>query len=228
MKKIGLLGGTSYPSTILYYRLLNELYNQKMGGFHSCPMILQNIDYHDIKSRYNLPNGWDEIPRLLKKEIENLIELSPSCIIICNNTLHKAFDIIKGELQLQIPVFHIIELTVSYIKKNNLNNVLLLGTKFTMQDDFFKGYLKKQGIEVVVPTNKEIDEIQTIQTALSKGYFKNDYQNFFEALCLKYKKCNGVILGCTELPLVFDKIKIDHKINTIQLQCEVAIDFILN
>tara|TARA_R100001126_G_C4855197_1_gene164220 strand:- start:262 stop:948 length:687 start_codon:yes stop_codon:yes gene_type:complete len=228
VKKIGVLGGTSYPSTVLYYKLLNELYNQKMGGFHSCPMILQNIDYHEIKSRYNSSNGWNEIPILLKQEIESLISLNPDCLIIANNTLHKAFDIIKAELNLQIPIFHIIELTADYITKNNLNQILLLGTKFTMQDDFFKGYLKKQGIKVITPSNKEMDEIQTIQTSLSKGNFKDDYPKYFEDLYLKYQECDGIILGCTELPLAFDSIKIDHKINTIELQCQKAIDFIVN
>ncbi len=227
MKKIGLLGGTSYPSTILYYKLLNELYNKEIGGFHSCPMILQNIDYHEIKSRYNLPNGWNDIPSLFKKEMDDLISLKPSCIIICNNTLHKAYDLVKDELKSEIPVFHILELTLDYINLNDLKQVLLLGTKFTMQDDFFKGYLKRQGIKVIVPTNQEMDKIQIIQTALSKGKFKKDYEDYFKDFCFKYNTCDGIILGCTELPLVFDSIEIEHKINTIELQCKKAIDYIL-
>lgn len=228
MKKIGLLGGTSYPSTILYYNLLNKLYNKEKGGFHSCPMILKNIDYHEIKSRYNSLGGWNEIPILLKQELEDLISLNPSCIIICNNTLHKAYDIIKDELKSKIPVFHILELTLDYINLNKLQEILFLGTKFTMQDDFFKGYLKKQGKKVIVPTSQEMEEIQVVQTALSKGEFKSSYEEYFKALCFKYDNCDGIILGCTELPLVFNSIEIEHKINTIELQCKKAIDYILS
>jgi len=228
-KIIGLLGGTTYPSTILYYNLLNQMYNSKMGGFHSCPMILKNIDYHEIKSKYNTPNGWNEIPKLLKKEIQNLISLNPSCIIICNNTLHKAYDIIKKELKSHIPVFHILELTADYIKQNNLHHILLLGTKFTMQDDFFKGYLRSQGIKVTVPNEEEMDKIQSIQSALAKGELEDEYKTYFKDLSSKYNNCKGIVLGCTELPLVFNSIEIDiPKINTIELQCKKAIDFILD
>lgn len=109
MKKIGILGGTSYPSTILYYETLNKLYHQKFGAFHSCPILLYSIDYNEIKSNYN--DGWDVIPQLLKKELQVLLDSSPSCVMIANNTLHKAFDLIKHELEINVPVFHIIELT---------------------------------------------------------------------------------------------------------------------
>jgi len=227
MKKIGLLGGTSYPSTILYYKLLNELYNAKLGGFHSCPMIIKNIDYHQIKSRYNINNGWDEIPSLLEEEIQQLIALDPSCLIICNNTLHKAFDIVKSKLQLGIPIFHILELTASYIKEHNFAKILLLGTKFTMQNDFFKGFLINDGINVVVPNEFEMDEIQVIQTNLSKGKMNDDYKSYFSNLSTRYEDCDGIILGCTELPLVFDSIITKaRKINPIELQCKKAISFI--
>lgn len=224
-KKIGLIGGTTYPSTILYYQLLNELYNKKLGGHHSCPMILYNIDYHEIKSRY--PHGWDEIPQLLKKEIINLISLNPDGIIICNNTLHKAYDLIKHDLDLKIPLFHILELTLEYIESNKLHKVLLLGTKFTMQDKFFKEYLRNNGINVVVPNDTEMDEIQNIQTALAKGKNDESFIHYFKDLSKKYDYCDGIILGCTELPIVFNSIKTKaKKINTIELQCEKAIDFI--
>jgi aspartate racemase len=90
MKTIGLLGGTSWPSAIEYYRILNELAQKKLSGFHSAKILLYSIDHHEIKSRYH--SGWNEIPHLLRAELKKLIRLGPDCIIICNNTLHKAFE----------------------------------------------------------------------------------------------------------------------------------------
>ncbi len=139
MKRIGILGGTSYPSTILYYETLNRLYNDKFRAFHSCPILLYSIDYHDIKSNYN--DGWDVIPQLLKKELQVLLNADPSCVMIANNTLHKAFDLIKHELEINVPVFHIIELTKEYILDKKYKNVLLLGTRYTMESDFSKHLL---------------------------------------------------------------------------------------
>ncbi len=226
-KKIGLLGGTSYPSTVLYYEKLNRLYNEKMGGFHSCPMILYNIDYHEIKSRYY--DRWHEIPQLLKQELQTLLSLNPDGLIICNNTLHKAFDEIKDELEIKIPVFHIVELTAEYLKKAQIEKVLLLGTKFTMEDGFFKDYLKNKEIDVVVPDEKERNEIQTIQTALSQGKFSTEYEEYFQVLTDKYQDCGGIILGCTELPLAFTKVKTNAQIvDTIDIQCKEAVEFLLS
>lgn len=104
-RAIGLLGGTSYPSTITYYKRLNELYSAKLGGFHSCPLILYSIDYHKIKIRYSDQGSWNEISFLLKTYLDDLLSMNPACLIICNNTLHKAFDSIREELSLSIPIF---------------------------------------------------------------------------------------------------------------------------
>ena len=109
LKTIGLLGGTSWPSTIEYYRTLNEFAQETLGGFHSANLLLRSIDYHDIKSRYY--DRWSEIPSLLEQEIKAFVGLRPDCLVICNNTLHKAFDVIEGGLALPIPVFHIVKAT---------------------------------------------------------------------------------------------------------------------
>jgi len=135
MKRIALLGGTSWPSTIEYYTELNQRIHQQLGGYHSCPMILYNIDYHEIKSRY--PNEWAEITTLLQTEIEQILKLNPDGLIICNNTLHKAFDLLKDRIQIPIPVFHTIDLTKTFILENRFKRVMLLGTKFTMEDESF-------------------------------------------------------------------------------------------
>ena len=227
MKRIALLGGTSWPSTIEYYTKLNQLISQKLGGHHSCPMILYNIDYHEIKSRY--ADGWAEIPGLLKTEIDNILKLNPDGVIICNNTLHKAFDMIKNEMQIPVPVFHVIDLTKTYILENNWKRVLLLGTKFTMEDDFFKQPLIDAGIQIEIPDLQERIEIQAIQSELAKGIITKEYEEYFQKLTDKYADFDAFILACTELPLAFEKVNSQPVlINTITLQCEKAVGFIIS
>lgn len=222
-KTIGLLGGVSYPSTTLYYETLNKLYHQRFGGFHSCPMILYNIDYHDIKSKY--PGGWDVIPGMFKEELENLLNLNPSCLVIANNTLHKAFDLIKDQLDLKIPVIHIIDLTVDYVVDKGFQKVLLLGTKFTMEDDYFKKPLREKGIEVVIPDDSERDMIHKIQTQVSLGNLQPEHIAYFETLNEKYSDLDAFILACTEIPLIYQHIQTDNNIiDNLKLQCEKAIE----
>ncbi|AQX03771.1 aspartate racemase [Elizabethkingia meningoseptica] len=223
MKRIGILGGTSYPSTILYYETLNRLYNDKFRAFHSCPILLYSIDYHDIKSNYN--DGWDVIPQLLKKELQVLLNADPSCVMIANNTLHKAFDLIKHELEINVPVFHIIELTKEYILDKKYKNVLLLGTRYTMESDFFKAPLIEAGINVVIPEEEERIQIQNIQIQLSAGKpVTAEFIDYFEELNQKYGHLDAFILGCTEIPLLYKAMN-DVQVNlidTLQIQCEKA------
>lgn len=227
MKRIALLGGTSWPSTMEYYTELNQRIQTELGGHHSCPLILYNIDYHEIKSRYS--SAWNEIPHLLKVEIENMLKLNPDGLMICNNTLHKAFDMIKGEIQIDIPVFHVIDLTKNYILENGWKRVLLLATKFTMEDDFFKQPLMDAGIEVEIPNATERIDIQEIQSQLSKGILTPEFEDYFQKLSDKYDDFDAVILACTELPLAFQKVNSKPVvINTITLQCQKAVEFIIS
>lgn len=226
MEKIALLGGTSWPSTIEYYTVLNQAVQSRLGGHHSCPMLLFNIDYHAIKACY--PDGWDEIRVLLKTEIQNILSLNPGGLMICNNTLHKAFDLIKTDLDISVPVFHIIHLTRDFIIANGWKNVLLLGTKFTMEDNFFKQPLTDAGINIQTPSLEERNQIQTIQSQLAKGVINPEFEDYFQSLTDKYADLDAFILGCTELPLAFKKVKSrPFLINTIQLQCDAAVEFIL-
>lgn len=221
MKTIGLLGGTSWPSTIAYYKILNQMAQNHFGGHHSAKLILFNIDYHDIKQNYN--DGWDKIPNLLKKELEKLNSLKPDCILICNNTLHKAYDIIQNDIDLDMPLFHMVQITAKTAREKGFKKVLLLGTKFTMEDDFFKNHLKKEDLEVVVPTLEERIEIQTFQSKISKGIIENDVKEFFINLLNRYNDIDAVILGCTELPLVVRQEDVkQHILNPLELQCKEA------
>lgn len=212
----------SYPSTTLYYETLNRLYQQKFGDHHSCPIVLYSIDYNNIKSNYH--HGWDAIPELLKIELETLMSFKPSCVIIANNTLHKAYDLIKDTLETDISVLHIIDLAKQYILKMGFKDVLLLGTKFTMEDSFFKQPLMESGINIVVPNENERIKIQEIQAQVSSGSFQDYHTDYFkDVINKKYSYLDGFILGCTEIPLIYRGIDTEiNLIDTLNLQCEEA------
>ncbi len=224
MKTIGLLGGTSWPSTIEYYRRLNELAQQKLGGHHSAKVLLYSMDYHQIKSRYD--GRWAEIPDLLKRELEKLIQLGPDCIVICNNTLHKALDLIESELALDIPLFHIIDVTAEHAQKKKLKNLLLLGTQFTMEDGFFQRKLERYGLRVSIPETGDRIEIQLMQTVLARGELERDFRDRFYKIISKHSHMDAVVLACTEIPLVVKQKDYDLPLlNPGELQCRKAFEF---
>ena len=225
MKTIGLLGGTSWPSTIDYYRILNELAQERLGGFHSANLLLRSIDYHQIKSRYD--TRWPEIPALLAQEIRAFVKLAPDCLVICNNTLHKAFDAIEAELALTLPVIHIVKATGRAAQARKLQRLLLLGTKFTMEDGFYHRGLEQFGLHVEIPVEEDRVAIQQIQTQLAKGIMTDDFRLFFVKLIEKYAgQVDAAVLACTELPLAISQRDCALPIlNPTELQCREAFAF---
>ena len=224
MKTIGLLGGTSWPSTILYYQFINEMVQAKLGGFHSAKLLLKSIDYDPIKSRY--ADKADEIPDLLKKEISDFLVFKPDCLIICNMTLHRYFDMIKSELNITIPVMPAPELTAQHAVINGYKNLLLLATKATMENGFFARVLEKENLKVMVPNEQERNEVQTIQTALAAGKSSPEYFDYFKSLISQYQYLDGVILACTELPLaITEENSVLPILNPLKLQCAAAVEY---
>lgn len=225
MKTIGLLGGTSWPSTIEYYRILNELVQGRLGGFHSASLLLRSIDYHDIKSRYY--DRWAEIPALLEQEIKAFVGLRPDCLVICNNTLHKAFDIIEARLALSIPVFHIVKATARAARSMNMQRLLLLGTQFTMEDGFYHQGLEQFGLRVETPLDDDRVRIQQIQSQLARGIMTEAFRGILATLVEKYAGAvDAVVLACTELPLAMHQRDYGIPIlNPTELQCREAFEF---
>jgi aspartate racemase len=224
MKTIGLLGGASWISTAAVYQWLNQEVNRHLGGYHSARIILYSIDYAPIKNLYH--QGWDKIPSLFKKELEIALSLKPDCLLLACNTLHKAFDLIRADITLSIPFFHAIELTHKELLLKNPSKVLFIGTSFTMEDDYFIRPLSQTTTIIVLPNKKEKEEIQEIQSKLSQGENNPRFRNFFCKLLEKYEHqgCQGVVLACTELPLIVDiSMTSMILINPLQLQCEAAI-----
>lgn len=222
---IGLLGGTSWPSTILYYEKLNQIVHKELGKFHSARIFLYSINYNDIKSSY--PDNWSNVESYLKEEIQFLLTKQPSCLIICNNTLHKAFDSLN--LNISIPVFHAGLLSAKEAVQKKYRKVLLLGTKFTMEDGFFTKYFEDYGIEIVIPNHEHRIFIQEIQTQISAGVKNDSFFRTFQQIISVYKNLDAICLACTELPLYInsDNCKLPI-INPIDLQCMEAVKFYLS
>ena len=199
---IGVLGGTSWPSTILPYRKLNEHAQRRLGEHHSARILLYSIDYQEIKSRYH--HGWNHIPHLLEREVRTLLAWQPDCWMLANNTLHKAYDQIAGGLRSDIPFFHAVDLVRRHLAQSGLSRVLLIGTQFTMEDGFFADPIAADGVEVVIPDRKDRLRIQAIQSRLASGEIDPGFSDYFERLLDSHYRsgCQAVVTACTELPLV--------------------------
>jgi aspartate racemase len=227
MKTIGLLGGTSWPSTIEYYRILNEMAQARLGGHHSARLLLKSIDYHEIKSRYHA--GWDKIPALLRTELESFARLAPAgpqCLVICNNTLHKAYDSFAREIDLGMPLFHVVHETGVHARAQGWRRLLLLGTQFTMEDGFYHRGLQAYGMEVGTPVQADRIGIQEVQTELARGVMRPEFRDFFKSLVSRYADVDAVILGCTELPLAMAQADFALPlVNPTELQCRAAFEY---
>lgn len=224
MKQIGLIGGTSWPSTLEYYRILNEMAQSFFGGHHSARLLVWNIDYHEIKSRYH--HGWSEIPRLLKTEFEGLIHCKPGCIILCNNTLHEALDAFRPELDGTIPIFHMVDLVADRAVAQGKKSVLLLGTKYTMEHGYYTAKLEAKGLIVQVPKPADRELLQQMQSRISRGDNPPEFKAECRELLSRYNAVDAVITACTELPLVVTAEVTNLPIlDPTLVQCEEAFRF---
>lgn len=227
MKTIGMLGGTGWTSTITYYRLLNQGVREKLGGSHSARLILQSIDYHDLKTNYGIDD--QKVCDVLTTELNALIALKPGCLMICNNTLHKYFDLIKDRLTLEVPVFHVVDLIAQSLKARNHQKVLLLATKFTLEDGYFTQSLSQHGIEVTIPEAEDRGRISAINLELGQNKVTQESRDYFKDLVKKYKDLDAVVVACTELPIVIDETNSCLPIiDPVPLQVQAALDFALD
>ena len=228
MRLIGVLGGTSWPSTMLPYRLLNQEVEAKLGGGHSARIALYSIDYHDIRSCYT--RDWGSIPAFLSDEIAVLLSFKPDCWMIANNTLHKIYDQIRTTLPPAPPIYHAIELVRDELVGRGIGKVLLLGTQFTMEDGYYAGPLQNAGIVVAIPDEADRERVQAIQTRLANNEMHPDFADYFQSLIARHAAagCEAVILGCTELPLAItaDRCPI-ALIDPLVLQCRACVAFAL-
>lgn len=230
MKTIGLLGGTGWSSTVGYYTLLNKIVGEKIGGYHSAKIILKSIDYHEIKSNYD--KDPEKVADILHTELIDLYGLDPGCIIICCNSLHKYYDMVKDHIYADnkdIPVFHAIELVAEHAQAIGYRKVLLLATKSTMEDGFFADIIKNHNIEVIVPERLYHNAMQKILSEeLIHNQITQESRNYFAEIIAAHTDCDAVILGCTEFSLLVDAQNSALPIiNPVELQCKAAVNYAL-
>ena len=202
LKTIGLIGGMSWESTVTYYKIINETVKEKLGGLHSAKCILYSVDFQEIEE-CQANGNWEKSGEILGEAAYNLEKAGADFIVICTNTMHKVVNQIKEKIS--IPILHIAEMTAEKILEKGLKNIPLLGTKYTMEQDFYKSKLIEKGINVIIPDKNDIEIInEVIYDELCLGTINfNSKKKFLEIVDkLRNKGAEGIILGCTEIGLL--------------------------
>jgi aspartate racemase len=229
MKKLGLVGGTSWVSTMDYYKLINEGINDQLGGLNFAECLIYSFNYADIV-RNNNANDWDRTFQMILAASKSLIHGGAEGIVLCANTMHLIADRLQPVID--VPVIHIGEVTATAIAKAGVQKVALLGTKFTMELDFIKSKLRDKGIEVLIPADDDRTFVHgTIFDELGKGVVTEGTKKRYIAISeqLIGQGAQGVILGCTEIPLVIKPGDLAvPTFDTTQLHAAAAVQFALS
>lgn len=229
MKTIGLIGGMSWQSTVTYYQLINEGIQKKLGGFHSAKLLLYSVDFEEIEKLQH-QGKWDETGSILNKAAKNLEDGGADFLILCTNTMHKLSNQIMDGLN--IPLLHIADATGDSIKEIKIQNIGLLGTRFTMEQDFYKKHLEsKFSISTIIPELIDRKFIhRVIYEELCNGIIDTSSRNRFIEIISKLSKkgAEGVILGCTEIALLVDHSHTSLPLfNTTKIHARSAVNYAL-
>lgn len=227
MKTIGMLGGMSWESTSTYYRLINEGIKFSLGGLHSAKIAMYSVDFDEIEKLQHAGN-WDSTATILSNAAQAIEAGGADFLLICTNTMHKVAPQIED--QIGIPLLHIADATAQQLQQDGIEKVGLLGTRFTMEQGFYKDRLtEKFGIEVVTPAQPERDIIhRVIYEELCMGKISDSSrQQYLEIInALSAKGAEAVILGCTEIALLVGQNHTTTPLyDTTQLHCEAAVRF---
>ncbi len=209
MKTIGLIGGMSWESTIPYYRIINEEVKNKLGGLHSAKIILYSVEFDEIE-KCQSNNEWEKSGEILGKAAQVIEAAGADFLLICTNTMHKVVPQIAAKIR--IPVIHIADATADVLVRNNIRCVGLLGTKYTMTQDFYKKRLTDRGIDVLIPEQGDIETVnKIIFNELCLGKIKEGSRVIFQKIIRKLREngAEGVILGCTEIGLLISQSDVD-------------------
>lgn len=203
MKTIGLIGGMSWESSLEYYRIINETTKEKLGGLHSAKCILYSVDFAEIEALQH-QDRWDEAAQLMIAAGQSLERAGADFVVLCTNTMHKLADEIQSNIH--IPLLHIADPTAHKIKVAGLRKIGLLGTRFTMEHDFYKGRLiDKYGLNVITPDREDREIVhRVIYDELCLGIVKQESQEQYIQIMEKLIRAGaeGIILGCTEIELL--------------------------
>lgn len=229
MKTIGLIGGMSYESSITYYDLINKGINEKLGGLNSAQILLSSLNFSYIE-KLQRQNDWDKAADVLTKHAKILADGGADFILICTNTMHKVYE--KVQNSINIPILHIAKCTLNELNANNIKNIGLIGTRYTMCENFYKDVLKNGGINVIIPSNDDINFINNaIFNELCMGNINSSTRNKFLDIANNLNKngAQGVILGCTEIGMLLNQKNTNIKLfDTTLIHIKEAVNLALS
>lgn len=226
MKTIGLIGGMSWESSQEYYRIINETAREKLGGLHSAQCLMFSFDFAEIEALQHSGN-WEEATRRMVQAAQSLEKGGADFVLICTNTMHKMAKEVRDSIS--IPLLHIADPTGEAIKALGITKIGLLGTKYTMEHDFYKGRLTGEfGLEVIIPDEADRQTVHDIiYNELCLGIIKEGSKKKYQAIIekLRAQGAEGVILGCTEIMLLIQQADTDLPIfDTTRIHAETAVE----
>lgn len=230
MKTIGLIGGMSWESSLEYYRLINQAVKARLGGLHSAQSLMYSVDFAQIEA-FQQQGRWAEAAALLAEAAQRLERGGAACVVLCTNTMHKVADMIQA--QITIPLLHIADPTATAVRHTGITTVGLLGTRFTMEHDFYKGRLEQNyGLKVIVPAAADRETIhRIIYTELCLGEIKASSKQLYIAAIQRLiaAGAQGIILGCTEIGLLIQSGDSQVPLfDTTRLHALAAVDYVLD
>ncbi len=230
MKTIGLIGGMSWESSLEYYRIINEEVKKRLGGFHSAKCLMYSVDFAEIEHLQH-SGEWDKLAWILAQVAIRLEAGGADFLVLCTNTMHKVAPALEAAVS--IPLLHIADPTAERIKTQGIKKVGLLGTRFTMEEDFYRGRLeKKHGLEVLVPDESDRQLIHhVIYYELCDGILQEESRRKFRTVIEKLGEtgAQGIILGCTEIGLLVKEKDSPLPIfDTTIIHAEAAVDYALS
>jgi len=227
MRTIGLIGGMSWESSQEYYRIINQTVKERLGGFHSAKIIMYSVDFEEIEKLQH-QGKWKELTELMIDAAQRVEKAGADFVVLCTNTMHKMADEVQKNIK--IPLLHIADATAEKIKEKGLGKIGLLGTKFTMEEDFYKGRLKeKYGLDVIIPNEEERQIVHdVIYKELCMGEIKQSSKEQFKKIIqnLVSNGAEGIILGCTEIPLLIKQEDVEVPLfDTTKIHAKAAVEY---
>jgi len=230
MKLLGLIGGMSWENTIEYYRIINKMVKERLGGWNSAKLLLYSVNFEEIL-RLEEQEKWSKLTEIFIPIASNLEAAGCKALILCSNTIHKIADNI--EKAISIPIIHVVDVTAEEIKIRGIKAIGLLGTKYTMEGDFYKQRLRqKHGLNVLIPTKAQREYINNaIYQELASGKLLDSTKEEFLKIIYQLKRegADGIILGCTEIPMLIKDEDVELQLfNTLKIHLQSAVEFLLD
>lgn len=228
-RTLGIIGGMSWESTESYYRLINEGIKARLGNLHSADLLIHSVDFAPIEA-LQAKGAWDEMGKVLANSGKRLQAAGAQGLLIATNTMHKVVDDVQAATNL--PIIHIADVTAAAIKQQGLTKVALLGTQFTMTEDFYKQRLIDAGLQVLIPeTGARAEVHRIIYEELCQGQLLDSSRQYYQQVTknLADKGAKGVILGCTEIGLLIQQADSPISVfDTTAIHAAAAVDFLLS